>query len=69
MKVKTVHYVDGINVADMTDEELVAKIADAEGKIKSLRKIETESTKINQEIARVEAFIADVVKHLDARAS
>lgn len=68
MKVKTVHYIDGVNVADMTNEDLIAKIAASEAKIKELKKVETESTAIAAEIARVEAFIADVVKHLDARA-
>lgn len=68
MKVKTVHYIDGYNVADMTKEDLISQIAKAEAKIKELNKVETESTAIAAEIERVKAFIAEVVKHLDARA-
>lgn len=68
MKVKTVNYINGVNVADMTKEDLIGEIAKAEAKVKELNKVETESTAIAAEIDRIKAFIADVVKHLDARA-
>jgi hypothetical protein len=68
MKVKTVHYINGYNVSDMTKEDLISEISKAEAKIKELKKVETESTAIAAEIERIGKFIADVVAHLDARA-
>ena len=67
MKVKTVHYIDGYNVEDMSKSDLIAKIAEGEKAIKDLKKVETESTAIAAEIAKIEAFIGEVVAHLDAR--
>lgn len=66
--VKTIHMINGINVKDMSKDELISKIADAEGEIARLNGLETESTAITKEIERQQAFIDDVVKHLDARA-
>ncbi len=67
LKVKTVHYIDGVNVADMSKSDCIAQIAAAEGKIVSLNGIQVESKAITAEIKATEAFIADVVKHLDAK--
>lgn len=67
--VKTIHMIDGRNVVDMSNDELINEIAATEAKIKELGKLNTESTAIEAEKKRLEKFIAQVVKHLDKRSS
>jgi len=67
MKLKTLHYINGTNVADMSADDCIACIADAEAHLVKLGKINANSTAIKAEVERIEAFIAGVVKHLDAK--
>lgn len=67
MKVKTVHYINGINVADMTKSDCIACIASAEAEVSKLEAISASSKVIDAEVNRIETFISDVVKHLDAK--
>jgi hypothetical protein len=65
---ETKHLVNGRDVNEMTDHELISAIRKLEKEIESLSNIKTESKVIGKKIAEAEKGIKFIVKHLDKRA-
>jgi len=68
LKVKTLHFIDGRNIADMSQDDMISCIADAENDIANLKALETESSAVDKKIAALESGIEAVVVHLDKKA-
>lgn len=66
-KVVTNHTINGMNVKDLSANEMIGIIRTAEDNIKTLEALETESSAVTKTIKAEQAFIKDVVKHLDAK--
>lgn len=66
-KVVTNHTINGMNVKDLSANEMIGIIRTAEDNIKTLEALETESSAVTKTIEAEQAFIKDVVKHLDAK--
>lgn len=67
MRVVTKQFINGTNVNDMNNDDLIMQISDAEARIKQLKSVETKSKAIMQEVKNIETFIDDVVTILDNR--
>lgn len=68
-KVKQVTYVNGNNVADMSEDELISCIATAKADIAALVNVDVDSKAIEKKIAALETFIDNVIKLLDRKSS
>lgn len=60
-------YIDGINIVDLSDDQLFQKIAAAEAQIAVLKKIENKPEKLTQKIVQMGLDIQQLVKLIDAR--
>ncbi len=69
LKVKTIHMIDGRNIVDMTQDDMISVIANAENDISNLEALTTESRAVTKKIKALEEGIAAVVIHLDKKAS
>lgn len=66
-EVKTHQTINGRNVRDMSDEELIMTIASYEAELKSLNSIDTESKGVKRAKDKIEDHIKQVVAVLDSR--
>lgn len=67
IEIKDVTYVNGTDVATMTDDQVFSAIAKAEGEISKLKEIKTKSKKLTAKIADMQKGIDDLVAIIDAR--
>ena len=67
MKVKTIDFIDGSNVKDLSTDALINHINAAKGRIEALEATGVDSSKLNAMIAEDKAFIEDCVKLLDRK--
>jgi len=68
LKVKTVHFIDGRNIADMSQDDMIGCIADAENDISNLEALSTKSKAVTKKIDSLKAGIEAAVVHLDKKA-
>lgn len=61
------HYLKGVDMNTLSDDEVIAKISEIEDEIKRLSKIKTKSTKITEQLKTLDKALEDVVTVLDAR--
>jgi len=61
------HEINGQNTDSMTVEQLISHIAQAEKKVEDLENIKVESKAVKKEITRINKFIKDTVRELDAK--
>lgn len=64
--VKTVTYIYGRAVGDMSTDSLIDAVKQVEAEIEALSKVKTQSTKIKAMIGDLELALAEIVKALDA---
>lgn len=67
VKITNVTYLDGRDVNDIGDQELITAIQAKESRIEALRKQKTESKRVNQIIAELNTDIEKLVEILDSR--
>ena len=66
-KVTTQHFINGVNVKDLSKSECINIIRTAEADIATLEAIETESATVENEVKSLRKFIGEVVTHMDAK--
>lgn len=64
---ETKHFVNGIDATTLTDNELITAIKDLETKLKALREIKTESTRIALKIEQLDEQRLAIAVLLDSR--
>lgn len=67
VEIKTITYINNVDVTKLTEEQLIDAIKTIEGEITALKAVKTKSTKITAKIAEAENTLAKVVEVLDAR--
>lgn len=67
INIKNVTFINGVDVTDMTDAQLIEAIKKVEAEIATLKAVGVKSTKIAAKITEAEATLAKVVEILDAR--
>ncbi len=68
MNLETKHFINGREVKSYSTSERIALIAAVEAQISKLKGITTKAGFIDAEIAKAEAFLADIVAKFDAEA-
>jgi hypothetical protein len=67
IEIKSITYINGTAVEDLTDDQIFGKIAQAEDEIAKLKTIKAKSEKIKAKIAEIQASITGLVEIVDAR--
>lgn len=65
--IETKTFINGIDAAQLTDDQIFQRIANIEKKIDALTAIRAKSTKIQAAIASLEADVQSLVAFVDAR--
>jgi len=63
--VETKHFVNNIDVTNMSEQDLIDAIKMAEKEVKSLQEVKVESKKVKAKVEEINAAIAKMVEHLD----
>ena len=65
--VTTEHFVNGQNIKELTDDQIINFIAETESKIEKLKSVKTKSSTITAKIAEHETAIQGMVELMDSR--